>query len=83
MIISNLQNKNQFVINQDNGDVIFQSNNTVIAKLDNEDKKTILDEQALNYSRTTTKHLCIFLHETRKEIERKIKSGEYILANLN
>ena len=83
-IIGNAGNavKNQFVIN--NGQLeFFQSYHTIIIKKDYKENKTYLDNKALSYSRTTSKYLYIFLGETRKEIEAKIKSGEYILTDLN
>lgn len=43
----------------------------------------ILDKTYWNYSKTTGKYRNIFLGETKKETEKKIKSGEYILADLN
>lgn len=46
-------------------------------------EKTQLDSKYWDYSRTTTKYLCQFLGETKKQIVAKIKSGEYILTNLN
>ena len=32
---------------------------------------------------TTSKYRNIFLEETKKDTEKKIESGEYILTNLN
>ena len=45
--------------------------------------KLLLDENAWNYSRTTGKYRNVFLGEGKKETEAKIKSGEYLLVNLN
>ena len=42
-----------------------------------------LDKDRWNYSVTTGKYRNLFLGENRKQTERKIKSGEYILTNLN
>lgn len=81
MLVTNLNNKNQFVINADNGDLIFQSYNFIICK--KSQGKVFLDENFWNYSKTTSKHRNIFLNETTKETQAKIKSGEYILTNLN
>lgn len=71
---------NQFIITL--GDVVFfQSYNTVIAK------KTCgnvyLDKNKWDCSNTTGKYRNIFLGEKKKETEKKIKNGEYILADLN
>lgn len=62
---------NQFEITDDAGVVWFQSYRTIIAKFDH--GETTLDSAFWDYSRTTGK----------RETERKIKSGEYKLANLN
>ena len=44
---------------------------------------TYLDSYYYNYSRTTSKYRNIFLGETIKDTKAKIKSGEYILTDLN
>ena len=77
---------NQFIITDENR-IWFQSYKTLIAK------KTLLCDQTKpiqvaldydwDYSKTTGKYRNQFLGETRKETERKIKSGEYTLENLN
>ena len=79
---SNNGNKiaNQFVIYTDNGS-IFQSYNSTIVKIDS--GKTYLDVNTWDYSRTTGKYRNIFLNETKKDTEAKIKSGQYILTDLN
>ena len=79
---SNNGNKiaNQFVIYTDNGS-IFQSYNSTIVKIDS--GKTYLDESKWDYSKTTGKYRNIFLNETKKDTEAKIKSGQYILTDLN
>jgi len=45
--------------------------------------KILLDEKYWNYSATTGKYRNIFLNEGIAETRNKIKSGEYILTNLN
>ena len=79
---SNKGNKiaNQFIIYTDNGS-IFQSYNSTIVKIDS--GKIYLDESKWNYSTTTGKYRNIFLNEKKKDTEEKIKSGEYILTDLN
>ena len=79
---SNKGNKiaNQFVIYTDNGS-IFQSYNSTIVKRDS--GKTYLDVNKWDYSTTTGKYRNIFLNEKKKDTENKIKSGEYILTDLN
>ena len=71
---------NQFVIQCDNGDEVFQSYSTVIAK--RSQGKVILDSM-WDYSKTTGKYRNKFLGESKAETERKIKSGEYKVENLN
>jgi hypothetical protein len=45
--------------------------------------KIYLDQKYWNYSNTTGKYRNIFLGETIKDTRAKIKSGEYILTDLN
>lgn len=94
---SNKGNKiaNQFIIYDDNNNKYFQSYKSVIAKIENNDiqenininyernKKVYLDKTFWDYSVTTGKYRNIFLNETKKETEKKIKDGTYILTNLN
>ena len=70
---------NQFEISTSEG-VFFQSYRTVIAAKIN--GKIYLDSNWA-YSKTTGKYRNIFLGETKRETEAKIKSGEYILTELN
>lgn len=72
--------KNQFLIKDDNK-TIFQSYNSIIAV--NEAGKITLDSDKWDYSKTTGKYRNLFLGEDKKITEKKIKSGEYKLANLN
>lgn len=84
---------NQFLITEEGrgalGNFIkretFQSYDSVIAvRTVWEDKTTIeLDDSKWNYSRTTGKYRNLFLGEDKKETEKKIKSGEYLLTSLN
>ena len=71
---------NQFVIYTDTGS-IFQSYNSTIVKIDS--GKTYLDKNTWDYSKTTGKYRNIFLNGSKKDTEEKIKSGEYILTDLN
>jgi len=73
---------NQFIIHEDNGNVAFQSYNTIIA-IKTYDGRIVLDSNNWNYSNTTGKYRNKFLRETKKETERKIKLGIYKLADLN
>jgi len=72
---------NQFEIFTPEGKY-FQSYNSVIVHKANDGTIT-LDERYWDYSKTTSKYRNLFLRETKKETEAKIKSGEYKLANLN
>jgi len=91
-ITSNNGNKvaNQFIITDDNYNQYFQSYNSIIVKKffhnwedGTETTSTYLDQKYWNYSNTTGKYRNIFLNETIKETKKKIKSGEYILTDLN
>ena len=63
----------------------FQSYDSVIAVRTVWEDKTIieLDRKTWDYSTTTGKYRNLFLGEGKKETEKKIKSGEYLLTNLN
>ena len=84
-ITSNNGNKiaNQFIITDDNGNEFFQSYNSMIVKKDSSADTIYLDQKYWNYSNTTGKYRNIFLGETIKDTKAKIKSGEYILTDLN
>lgn len=71
----------QFIIRDKNGRY-FQSYQSIIAFIDYEGNVS-LDAKTWDYSRTTGKYRNIFLGETKKETEAKIKSGKYKIANLN
>ena len=73
---------NQFII-EDNNKQYFQSYNTVIAKIDWYKCQVYLDSNYWDYSVTTSKYRNIFLDESTKETQKKIKSKEYILTDLN
>jgi len=74
---------NQFIIETEGG-LYFQSYNSIIAyKPFVHGLKTILDKDYWEYSTTTDKYRDLFLNEDRKETERKIKSGQYVLGTLN
>ena len=75
---------NQFIITtKDKGDhkEVFQSYKTLIAEWVN--GQVTIDDEALNYSRTTNIHLYSFLGMKRKEIEAKVASGEIKTRNMN
>ena len=63
----------------------FQSYNSIIVKTTFEEgkRKVYLDNNTWDYSKTTSKYRNQFLGESTKETQKKIKSGEYTLINLN
>ena len=71
---------NQFIINSEEG-CYFQSYNSIIVKI--EGREVYLDEYYWDYSVTTGKYRNDFLGEGIAETRAKIKSGEYILTDLN
>jgi len=71
---------NQFIITVDNA-IYFQSYNSIIVCKKN--GITYLDRNYWDYSVTTGKYRNMFLGETKKETETKLKTKEYILKNLN
>jgi len=73
---------NQYIIDTP-GKLIFQSYKTIIVMKDYQNEKIYLDENAWNYSATTSKYRNIFLGESSKETLKKIQNKEYILTNLN
>lgn len=64
---------------------VFQSyRSAIVERIRWEDRIDItLDEHYWDYSTTTGKYRNLFLGEDKATTERKIKSGEYKLANLN
>jgi hypothetical protein len=64
----------------------FQSYNSIIARITGDPMGPDfieLDSTYWNYSNTTSKYRRLFLGEGTKQTEAKIKSGEYVLTNLN
>jgi hypothetical protein len=90
MIISNFTNSkgnkiaNQFLINTPDYKM-FRSYNSNIVKttFENGQRVVYLDSYYYNYSKTTSKYRNLYLGESTKEIEAKIKAGIYKLTNLN
>ncbi len=74
---------NQFIISGDNGHEVFQSYNSVIAIKQAGNNPVLLDSYYWDYSVTTSKYRNQFLNETKKDTQKKIDSGEYVLTNLN
>lgn len=69
--------KNQFIITDDNGNRFFQSYDSIIIKIDKDNKITL--GKHWNYSVTTAKYRNLFLNETTKEVQAKIDSGVYVI----
>ena len=72
---------NQFLVTDDRGDEYFQSYRSMIAK--KSQGKIYLDEYYWDYSTTTGKYRNDFLGEGIADTRKKIKTGEYILMDLN
>jgi len=75
---------NQYeIITKDN--YIFQSYNSIIAKVNRKTNQITLDNYYWDYSVTTLKYLKQFLNIslTKDEIKRNIDIGMYKTANLN
>ena len=72
---------NQVVIDTPDG-TYFQSYHIVIAYIPYGVGNTVLDPN-WDYSRTTNRYRNLFLGEGKKETERKIKEGTYVVKNLN
>ena len=71
---------NQYII-KTNDARIFQSYDSIIAIKCG--PMVILDKNDWDYSRTTGKYRNQFLNENKAITERKIKTGEYMIADLN
>ena len=80
MLVEQLANKNQFKVFLGNG-VAFQSYDSLIAFKNDEGKVFLSDKWA--YSKTTLKHLKLFLRIdlSKKDIEKKIENGDYIVVS--
>ena len=72
---------NQFILRTAVG-TYFKSYTSIIV-LETEDGRIFLDVNKWDYSRTTGRYRNIFLAETKKETEAKIKAGVYKLVDLN
>ena len=79
---------NQYIIEDGKGNILFQSYQTTIAMIEKRGT-IILDYEAENYSRTTSKYLYMFLRENsrlqngKKSIEQAEKDGRIIRAALS
>jgi hypothetical protein len=74
---------NQFIITDGNVEY-FQSYKTIIVKVEcSHGINQITLDPKWDCSKTTSKYRALFLDETTKETERKIKDGTYKVKNLN
>jgi len=67
-------------------ETVFQSYDSIIARRTSDpcgEDFVELDRVYWDYSKTTSKYRNQFLRETKKETEKKISSGEYVLTDLN
>lgn len=83
MKIEQFHVKNQFTVTDDEGNTFFQSYQSIIVKIERKSGRVFLDREKWDYSTTTGKYRNLFLGEKKAETEKKIKSGEYIICNLN
>ena len=75
--------RNQFVI-EDEDKIMFQSYETLIAMYYKKSKTVILDDNAENYSRTTSKYLKRFIEDFARDcINSKKDYNRYKRENLN
>lgn len=79
MLTSQFHVKNQFILNDNEGNEYLQSYNSIIVKRDINNHITLGNNW--DYSVTTGKYRNLYLGETKKETEAKIKSGEYTIDN--
>tara|TARA_Y100000593_G_scaffold36906_1_gene71657 strand:+ start:630 stop:896 length:267 start_codon:yes stop_codon:yes gene_type:complete len=83
-MISSKGNKiaNQFIINDEYNNQLFQSYNSIIAKRYT-NGMVELDKKYWNFSKTTSKYRNMFLDESNQETNYKVKIGVYKLVDLN
>lgn len=74
---------NDLMTSEDLQVIYFQSYDSVIAKKNILTDEITLDKNYWDYSVTTGKYRNQFLNENKAETVKKIKSGEYKLADLN
>jgi len=82
MKVEQFHAKNQFVLTLPDGSRAFQSYNTIIAVISPSGAVTL--NKKWDHSNTTGKYRNLFLGDSgKKETAKKIRSGEYKLADLN
>ena len=69
------------------GTTYFQSYQSIIVRIERKMPEfywtVYLDKRLWDCSKTTGKYRNIFLGESKRDTMKKIKSGEYLLVNLN
>ena len=83
-MVSSKGNKiaNQFIINDEYNNQLFQSYNSIVAKRYT-NGMVELDKNCWNYSKTTSKYRNKFLNETNQATNFKVIIGVYKLVDLN
>lgn len=81
MFVKNFYNKNQFIIQNDEGDeIVFQSYESKIANFNKKEKKLYVFS-GWDYSKTTLKHFYLFLsdyvYEVYEILENKTNMKKY------
>jgi len=71
---------NQFVIYTDQGTVFSSYGKNICAKFDG---RIYLDEKYYNFSQTTSQYRNLFLGKITADVEKKVKSGHYVLVDMN
>ena len=72
---------NQFIIKTGDGWFLQSYHNIIAFKSLNVGKPTQLSREYWDYSAATGRYRNQFLGETKKETEKKIKTGEYVLVD--
>lgn len=73
-------NKNQFLINDGNQNIIFQSYDSSIAILSREGCETLTLGKNWDYSKTTLKHLYLFFNEYVKDF---CENSKFLADNID
>ena len=68
---------------QHNGSRFFQSYNTIVAKVDQNNGNITLDKNSYDLSKTTAKYRNMFLNMSTSEMKRNIADGTIKLIDLN
>lgn len=74
---------NQYIIVMPGTGQYFQSYNSIIAFKPEGEGKIALDRNYWDYSTTTSKYLAQFLGIASAEVRKRVKKGEYLMADLN